>query len=52
MEVESTKKITSLEKRLRKHAEKWQKKGFSNYKDLLDHLENKLYSLSEKKSLK
>jgi hypothetical protein len=51
MEVESTKKITSLEKRLRKHAEKWQKKGFSNYKDLLDHLENKLYLLSEKKSL-
>ncbi len=51
MEVESTKKITLLEKRLTKFAERYKKLGCNNWEEAVQYEENKLYALLNKKAL-
>ena len=48
MEVESTNKITSLEKRLTKFAERYKKLGCNNYEEAVEYELDKLNKILNK----
>ena len=51
MEIESTKKITSLERRLTKNAERYKKLGCNNFQESANYEFDKLDKLLNEKSL-